>query len=81
MNHLGFISDYLTRTFDDGGTPNDVSDDKLYVQVGDADWWHWSYWGAPESAAEVHRDVYTRRLRSSGDVAGETAAGLPPHRS
>ncbi|APX67955.1 MULTISPECIES: glycoside hydrolase family 9 protein [unclassified Brucella] len=77
MNHLGFISDYLTRTFDDGGTPNDVSDDKLYVQVGDADWWHWSYWGAPESAAEVHRDVYTATASDpAGDVAGETAAGL-----
>ena len=77
MNHLGFISDYLTRTFDDGGTPNDVSDDKLYVQVGDADWWHWNYWGAPESAAEVHRDVYTATASDpAGDVAGETAAGL-----
>ncbi|MCV9910368.1 glycoside hydrolase family 9 protein [Brucella sp. HL-2] len=81
INHLKFVTDYLMRAYDNGGTPEDVSDDVLYVQVGDPYQWHNNRWGPPETAPENDPNLSRVTLAASankpaGDIAGETAAAM-----
>ena len=74
LNHLGWVTDYFMRCYDDNGTA-DLSDDIFYAQVGDGDIDH-AYWGAPEDMT-MSRPTYAVTADMPGtEVTAETAAAL-----
>lgn len=74
LNHLGWVTDYFLRCYDDNGTA-DLSDDVFYAQVGDGDIDH-AYWGAPEDMT-MERPTYSVTAENPGtEVTAETAAAL-----
>ncbi len=74
LNHLGWVTDYFLRCYDDNGTA-DLSDDIFYAQVGDGDIDH-RYWGAPEDMT-MERPTYAVTAENPGtEVTAETAAAL-----
>ncbi|MTH96069.1 glycoside hydrolase family 9 protein, partial [Roseibium sp. RKSG952] len=75
LNHLEWVNDYFMRAYDDNGTPDDLSDDVFYAQVGDGNIDH-SYWGAPEDMT-MDRPTYAVTADNPGtEVVAETAAAL-----
>jgi len=77
VTHLEWVTDYLLRAYDNGGTPSDSSDDSLVIQVGDPGVWHYR-WGTPNTTAQADgRDVLVADAQKPAqDIAGETAAAM-----
>jgi hypothetical protein len=70
-----YALDYFIQAYNEGGNPNDPSDDIIYYQVGDVGADH-SFWGPPQDMTMSRPTYSCSSSQKCSEVAGEMAAAM-----